>query len=98
MSDTWKNRIVDYGNEPAGSFRANPLNWRIHPVLQKEALTGVLNEVGIDEGQGPSGGALSREMVDLRNPDSVQVVGIFPGTPTPHQEIVPVVHPSQHPW
>lgn len=46
MSDAWKNRIVGYGNEPAGSFRANEKNWRIHPITQKEALSGVLAEVG----------------------------------------------------
>jgi hypothetical protein len=31
---------------PAGEFLANPLNWRIHPKPQQEALSGVLNEIG----------------------------------------------------
>lgn len=34
----------------AGDFLANPLNWRIHPDFQQQALSGVLDEVGwIDE-------------------------------------------------
>lgn len=43
---TWKNRIVGHGEQAAGQFMANPLNWRIHPKAQREALTGVLSEVG----------------------------------------------------
>lgn len=35
---------------PASEFLANPLNWRIHPQFQQEALSGALNEIGwIDE-------------------------------------------------
>lgn len=43
---TWRNRIVGHGEQAAGQFMANPLNWRIHPKAQREALTGVLSEVG----------------------------------------------------
>jgi len=43
---TWKNRIVGHGEQAASQFMANPLNWRIHPKAQREALTGVLGEVG----------------------------------------------------
>ncbi len=43
---TWKNRIVGHGEQAASQFMANPLNWRIHPKAQREALTGVLSEVG----------------------------------------------------
>lgn len=43
---TWRNRIVGHGEQAAISFMANPLNWRIHPKAQREALTGVLSEVG----------------------------------------------------
>ena len=43
---SWKNRIVGHGEQAAVSFMANPLNWRIHPKAQREALTGVLSEVG----------------------------------------------------
>lgn len=43
---SWKNRIVGHGEQAASQFMANPLNWRIHPKAQREALTGVLSEVG----------------------------------------------------
>lgn len=46
QSAPWKNRIVGHGEQAAGQFIANPLNWRIHPKAQREALTGVLSEVG----------------------------------------------------
>ena len=42
----WRNRIVGYGEEPPESFLANPSNWRIHPRSQRDALAGVLAEVG----------------------------------------------------
>lgn len=45
MSD-WQNRIISYGEEPAGSFLANEANWRVHGKNQKDALTGALNDVG----------------------------------------------------
>lgn len=43
---SWKNRIVGHGEQAASQFMANPLNWRVHPKAQREALTGVLSEVG----------------------------------------------------
>lgn len=43
---SWKNRIVGHGEQPAISYMANPLNWRIHPKAQREALTGILSDVG----------------------------------------------------
>jgi hypothetical protein len=42
----WRNRIVGIGERPAGEFVANPYNWRIHPKAQRDALSGVLGEVG----------------------------------------------------
>ena len=42
----WRNRIVSHGEQAAGQYMANPLNWRIHPKAQRQALTGVLGEVG----------------------------------------------------
>ena len=42
----WKNRIIGTGVEKADQLLANPLNWRIHPKHQQEALEAVLNEVG----------------------------------------------------
>lgn len=46
----WRNRIVGHGEMPASEFLTNPLNWRIHPQFQQEAMAGALNEIGwIDE-------------------------------------------------
>lgn len=42
----WQNRIIGHGNEPPESLLANPLNWRIHPMAQQEAMSGVLDKVG----------------------------------------------------
>lgn len=50
LTSKWRNRIVGHGVMPAGQFLANPLNWRLHPEFQQEALSGVLDEVGwVDE-------------------------------------------------
>ena len=43
---TWQNRIVSYGEESPKDIRENPLNWRLHPQHQRQALTGLLDEVG----------------------------------------------------
>lgn len=43
----WKNRIVGYGEESPDQLLANPLNFRIHPRFQQEALSGVMNELGV---------------------------------------------------
>lgn len=43
---SWKNRIVGHGEQAASQFMANPLNWRVHPKAQRQALTGVLSDVG----------------------------------------------------
>jgi len=42
----WRNRIVGTGIEDAAQLLANPRNWRIHPKVQQDALSGVLREVG----------------------------------------------------
>jgi hypothetical protein len=42
----WRSRIVGQGTENPDQLLANPLNWRIHPRHQQEALQGVLDEVG----------------------------------------------------
>jgi len=42
----WKNRIVGYGTADPAALRANPNNWRVHPVEQNDALLGVLDRVG----------------------------------------------------
>ena len=46
----WDNRIVGHGEVDPTQLLANPLNWRIHPQAQQEALEGVLTDVGwVDE-------------------------------------------------
>lgn len=45
-TQTWRNRIVGQGVQPASQFLANPSNARIHPKAQQAALTGSLNEIG----------------------------------------------------
>ena len=42
----WQQRIVGEGTEAPEAILANPLNFRNHPAAQKQALRGVLNEVG----------------------------------------------------
>ena len=42
----WKNRIVGSGTANPADIIANPANWRLHPQAQRDALEGLLNEVG----------------------------------------------------
>lgn len=44
--DVLRNRIIGEGDEDPAQLLANPLNWRAHPTRQREALEGVLKEVG----------------------------------------------------
>ncbi len=46
MSEKFRNRIIGYGEEKPEQLLANPLNYRIHPKFQQEALAGVLDEIG----------------------------------------------------
>jgi DNA modification methylase len=43
----WTNRIVETREVSADELRANPKNWRMHPVQQQMAIRGLLSEVGI---------------------------------------------------
>jgi len=42
----WRNRIVGHGEENPEQLLANPLNWRIQPQNQQDALGAVLDDVG----------------------------------------------------
>jgi DNA modification methylase len=42
----WRSRIVGAGEEAPEALIANERNWRTHPKAQREALAGVLDEVG----------------------------------------------------
>jgi hypothetical protein len=41
-----RNRIKELRIVKAGELSANPKNWRIHPSSQREALKGILTEIG----------------------------------------------------
>lgn len=45
-SSPWQSRIVGYGEEPPESLLAHPMNPKIHPKPQQDALTGSLTELG----------------------------------------------------
>lgn len=44
--ERWENKIVGYGEEPPESLLAHPMNPKIHPKLQQDALAGALSELG----------------------------------------------------
>lgn len=43
----WRDRIVGFERIAARALQGHEGNWRVHPQMQKDALTGVLDEVGI---------------------------------------------------
>lgn len=43
---SWQNRIIGEGMEAPENLLANPLNFRVHPQFQQDALKGLLSEVG----------------------------------------------------
>lgn len=53
-----KDRIKELRRVPAKDLAPNPRNWRTHPVQQRDALKGVLAEIGW------AGAALARELED----------------------------------
>jgi len=46
-TQAWQNRIVGYGEEPPEQLLANPRNFRVHERFQQDALSGVLESVGV---------------------------------------------------
>ena len=55
-----KDRIRELRRVPASELIPNPKNWRTHPESQKQALQGVLSEIGIADA------VLARELPDGR--------------------------------
>ena len=53
-----RNRIKDFRLVPSKELRPNPKNWRSHPPSQRNALKGILAEVGIADA------VLARELED----------------------------------
>lgn len=45
-TSAWRSRIVGYGNVDPHDLVGNPRNWRTHPDHQRDALAGLLTEVG----------------------------------------------------
>ena len=43
----WANRIVGYGTERVEDLLASPLNYRIHPLVQQEAMLAAIHEIGL---------------------------------------------------
>ena len=53
-----RDRIKELRRVPAAQLRPNPRNWRTHPTAQRDAIRGLLAEVGF------AGAALARELPD----------------------------------
>jgi hypothetical protein len=53
-----RDRIKEFRRVQASSLRPNPKNWRTHPPAQRDALRGVLAEIGY------AGALLARELPD----------------------------------
>ena len=53
-----RNRIKEFRQVKASDLRPNPKNWRTHPTEQKDALRGVLAEIGFADA------VLARELPD----------------------------------
>jgi DNA modification methylase len=53
-----RDRVRDFRPVPASSLRPSPFNWRTHPTAQRDALRGLLAEVGF------AGAELARELPD----------------------------------
>jgi ParB-like chromosome segregation protein Spo0J len=45
-STGWRNRIVEYTEVAPDQLLANPLNYRVHPRSQQDALKGVISDIG----------------------------------------------------
>lgn len=78
---TIRDRIRELRRVRADKLRANPRNWRVHPKAQRDALRGVLAEVGY------AGALLARELED----GSLELIdGHLRAATTPDQ-LVPVL-------
>ena len=53
-----RDRVVEFVRVPASTLRPSPLNWRTHPTEQRNALKGILAEVGF------AGAELTRRLPD----------------------------------
>jgi len=42
----WRSRIVEHGDAAPDELLANPMNWRLHPDQQQQAVSALLDRVG----------------------------------------------------
>ena len=54
----YRDRIVELRRVPARELKPHPQNWRTHPAAQREALRGILTEIGY------AGALLARRLED----------------------------------
>jgi hypothetical protein len=76
-----RDRILELRRVPARELRPNPRNWRTHPEAQREALRGLLAEVGY------AGALLARELED----GSLQLIDGHLRAETTPDAVVPVL-------
>jgi hypothetical protein len=73
-----RDRIKEFRRVKASELKANPRNWRTHPLSQRAALAGVLGEIGY------AAALLARELPD----GSLELVdGHLRAETTPDQEV-----------
>jgi hypothetical protein len=76
-----RDRVKELRRVPAGELRPNPRNWRTHPEAQRDALRGLLAEVGY------AGALLARELAD----GSLELIDGHLRAETTPESIVPVL-------
>jgi hypothetical protein len=76
-----RDRIRELRRVPAGELRPNPRNWRTHPDAQRDALRGLLAEIGY------AGALLARELDD----GSLQLIDGHLRAETTPDAVVPVL-------
>lgn len=77
----FRDRIKELRRVPAGELRANAKNWRRHPAEQRQALRGILREVGF------AAAVIARELAD----GSLEVIDGHLRARTAADALVPVL-------
>ena len=77
-----RDRVRELRRVAAGQLRPSPKNWRSHPTAQRDALKGLLAELGYCDA------LLARELADgaLERPHATRVAGPQDGTESPHAD------------
>lgn len=77
---TIRDRIIDFRRVPAADLLPNPKNWRLHPAPQRDAMRGILEEIGY------AGALLARE-----TPDGLELLDGHLRRETTPDQVVPVL-------